>query len=67
MLKLKSPKGRRSIYEYYRRATKKLGELFPDVLTEGRIDFDQLKRVLGEWIEPDRERFGLICQGKPLA
>src|SRR5437763_14454699 len=41
-----------------------LGETFPEVFAEGRIDFDQLKRVLGEWIESGKERFGLNWPGK---
>jgi adenine-specific DNA-methyltransferase len=41
-----------------------LGEAFPEVLAEGRIDFDQLKRAIGEWIEPGKERFGLSWPGK---
>lgn len=36
-----------------------LKQLFPEVFSEGKIDFDQLKRVLGEWVEPGKERFGL--------
>ena len=41
-----------------------LAAAFPEALAEGKIDFDQLKRVLGEWVEPDRERFGLNWPGK---
>jgi adenine-specific DNA-methyltransferase len=41
-----------------------LQQEFPEVFAEGHIDFDQLKRVLGEWVEPDRERFGLNWPGK---
>jgi len=41
-----------------------LAAAFPEVMAEDRIDFDQLKRVLGEWVEPDRERFGLNWPGK---
>jgi adenine-specific DNA-methyltransferase len=41
-----------------------LGEAFPEVFEEGRIDFDQLKRALGEWVEPGKERFGLNWPGK---
>ena len=41
-----------------------LGEAFPEVFSEGSIDFDQLKRVLGEWVEPGKERFGLNWPGK---
>ena len=41
-----------------------LGSAFPEVFTEGSIDFDQLKRVLGEWVDPSKERFGLNWSGK---
>lgn len=41
-----------------------LKRIFPEVFTEERIDFDQLKRVLGEWVDSDVERFGLNWPGK---
>jgi adenine-specific DNA-methyltransferase len=41
-----------------------IAEAFPEVLAEGKIDLEQLRRVLGEWVEPDRERFGLNWPGK---
>lgn len=41
-----------------------LAQTFPEVFADGSIDFDQLKRVLGEWIDPGRERFGLNWPGK---
>jgi adenine-specific DNA-methyltransferase len=41
-----------------------LGEVFPEIFDEGQIDFDQLKRVLGEWIDPTKERFGLNWPNK---
>jgi adenine-specific DNA-methyltransferase len=41
-----------------------LGESFPEIFAEGAIDFEQLKRVLGEWIDPGKERFGLNWPGK---
>lgn len=41
-----------------------LGDAFPEAFAEGRIDFDQLKRALGEWVEPGKERFGLTWPGK---
>jgi adenine-specific DNA-methyltransferase len=37
---------------------------FPEIMAEDKIDFDQLRRVLGKWVEPDRERFGLNWPGK---
>ena len=41
-----------------------LRAIFPEVVTEGKIDFDALKRALGEWVGPNRERFGLNWIGK---
>ncbi len=41
-----------------------LKELFPEVFAEDKVDFDQLKRALGEWVEPGKERFGLSWPGK---
>ena len=38
--------------------------LFPEVFTEDRIDFEQLRRVLGDWVEPGKERYGLNWPGK---
>lgn len=37
---------------------------FPDVFADGQVDFDALKRSLGEWIDPSPERFGLTWPGK---
>ena len=41
-----------------------LRQTFPDVFREDKIDFDALKRALGEWIDPGKERFGLNWPGK---
>ena len=41
-----------------------LGGAFPEVFAENRIDFDQLKRVLEEWVDSGKERFGLTWPGK---
>lgn len=41
-----------------------LGDAFPEVFAEGAIDFEQLKRALGEWVDPGKERFGLNWPGK---
>jgi adenine-specific DNA-methyltransferase len=42
-----------------------LVRLFPEVRTEGgKIDFDRLKRVLGETVDPGRERYGMNWPGK---
>ena len=42
----------------------KLKELFPEVFTEGKIDFEILKLTLGEDIDSSEERFGLTWAGK---
>lgn len=41
-----------------------LGQAFPEVFAEGAVSYEQLKRVLGEWIDPGKERFGLNWPGK---
>lgn len=41
-----------------------LKQLFPEVVTEGKIDFDKLKLVLGEEIESNKERYELTWHGK---
>ena len=41
-----------------------LAELFPEAIREGAVDFDALRRSLGEWVDPEPERFGLTWPGK---
>ncbi|WP_419739825.1 site-specific DNA-methyltransferase [Ruegeria sp.] len=41
-----------------------LKQLFPEVFTEDTIDFEQLRRVMGDWVEPGKERYGLNWPGK---
>lgn len=42
----------------------KIKELFPQVVTEGKIDFDVLKEILGEQIESRNERYQFTWSGK---
>jgi adenine-specific DNA-methyltransferase len=42
----------------------KLKELFPEVFSEDKIDFDKLKLTLGEELADSEERFGLQWPGK---
>lgn len=35
----------------------KLKELFPEAFTEGKVDFDVLKEVLGEYVDVRDERY----------
>lgn len=46
---------------------KKLAELFPEAMTEGQIDFDVLKQVLGGAVDGKDERYGLNWHGKRQA
>lgn len=41
-----------------------LQELFPEVVHEGKIDIDALRRSVGDWVDPGPERFGLTWPGK---
>ena len=41
-----------------------LAREFPECLSEGRIDFETLRRTLGDWAEAGNERFGLVWPGK---
>jgi adenine-specific DNA-methyltransferase len=38
--------------------------LLPEVIREGKVDFDALRRSLGDWVDPGPERFGLTWPGK---
>lgn len=42
----------------------KLKELFPNVVTEGKIDFDVLKAVLGEEVDDSKEKYQFTWKGK---
>lgn len=44
-----------------------LKTLFPDVFTEGKIDFDQLKSTLGDYVENNEERYSFNWHGKSAA
>ncbi|HHV24448.1 MAG TPA: site-specific DNA-methyltransferase [Methanosarcina sp.] len=45
----------------------KLKTLFPEVFTEGGIDFDALKETLGEYIDGREERYSFTWNGKSKA
>lgn len=44
-----------------------LKDLFPDVFSEGKIDFEALKAVLGEAIDDSAERYNFTWNGKNRA
>ena len=45
----------------------KLKGIFPEIITEDKIDFDKLKLILGENVETDRERYNFTWPGKTQA
>ena len=45
----------------------KLKEIFPEIFTEGKIDFEVLKQLLGEKIETNKERYSFTWKGKTEA
>lgn len=45
----------------------KLKELFPEAFIEGKVDFDVLKEVLGEYIDGREERYSFTWNGKSKA
>jgi len=46
---------------------KQLKQLFPEAFTEGKIDFEVLKQLLGENIDTNEEKYGLNWFGKKKA
>lgn len=45
----------------------KLKELFPEAFTEGRVDFESLKELLGEFVDDRDERYSFTWNGKSRA
>ena len=41
-----------------------LAQSYPECLSESQIDFETLRRALGDWVDAGSERFGLIWPGK---
>ena len=45
----------------------KLKQLFPEVFIEGKVDFEKLQQVLGEYVEDSNERYNFTWNGKGRA
>ena len=45
----------------------KLKQLFPEAFTEGKVDFEKLQQVLGEYVEDSNERYNFTWNGKGRA
>ena len=43
---------------------KTLGELFPEVIEEGKVDFDKLREILGDDVDSSDERYNFTWYGK---
>jgi len=46
---------------------KKLMTIFPEVVTEGKVDFEKLKQLLGEYVDDSNERYNFTWNGKGRA
>ena len=44
-----------------------LGKLFPEVLSDGKIDFDKLRYVLGDAFDDESDRYNFTWHGKDEA
>ena len=44
-----------------------LTSLFPEVECEGKIDFDKLKQILGDYVDDNKERYNFLWNGKGQA
>ena len=42
----------------------KIKEMFPNVVTEGKIDFDMLRTLLGDAIDTSKEKYQFVWNGK---
>jgi adenine-specific DNA-methyltransferase len=45
----------------------KLKQLFPEIVTEGKVDFETLQEVLGDFKEDSQERYSFTWNGKSKA
>ena len=45
----------------------KLKELFPNIFTEGKVDFDKLKSDLGDYVDDSHEKYNFTWPGKTQA
>ena len=57
----------RNKYDIVQDNIEKLKQIFPEIFTEGKIDFQVLKQLLGEHIENDKERYSFTWKGKTQA
>ena len=46
---------------------KSLKQFFPEVECDGKVDFDMLRQILGEYVDDDKERYNFKWNGKGRA
>ena len=61
------PKNEGASEDIVGRNIEKLKQIFPEVFTEGKIDFDVLRETLGEYIDDRPERYSFTWNGKSRA
>lgn len=44
-----------------------LQQIFPEIVTEGKVDFNTLRQVLGDYVEEDKEAYSFSWSGKGRA
>jgi len=54
-------------YSVVQENIEKLKDLFPDIVTENKIDFDKLRLTLGDEVEREKERYEFTWNGKTEA
>lgn len=64
MTKRKAPCVNRSSAELLNEQIEKLKDLFPEAVSEGKVDFEKLKATLGEIVDDRSERYSFAWAGK---
>lgn len=54
-------------YDIVAANVEKLKNIFPEIITENKIDFEKLQLILGKYIEKDNERYSFTWHGKSKA
>ena len=62
-----NPKTDGSSVDIIGRNIEKLKQVFPDIFTEGKVDFDVLRETLGEYVDDRPERYSFNWNGKSQA
>ena len=57
----------RTSFSVVENSIEKMKEIFPEAFIEGKLDFEILKQLLGEYIEGDKERYSFTWKGKTKA